>query len=331
MAVKIGSARSDERGKITGGVAGDQTGKEVSTQDWYLHSKGWRVLRAKDPKKAEAIAICMEAACANNLIGYDQNQRDTLYNAAKLVGFDVRLIKKAVETDCSALIRVCLAFAGIMVADFNTASEASVLLKSGEFVELTDSKYTKKSDYLRRGDILVTKTKGHTEVVLTDGSKAEKTPDVSQVQYVLGVRVLKNGMEGADVKELQRMLIQLGYSCGSWGADGEYGDATELAVRKFQKEHGCQVDGRVGEATLAALVKALGTGDGAETGGTVKIVGGQCYIRAAPDKVSGKKLGVAAEGSVYAYAGRQSADGWLQIVYNDGGGWVSGMYGKLVS
>ena len=34
MAVKVGSARIDEYGKARGGQAGDQTGKEVSTQNW---------------------------------------------------------------------------------------------------------------------------------------------------------------------------------------------------------------------------------------------------------------------------------------------------------
>lgn len=326
--VIIGSARIDERGKITGGVAGDQTGNEVSTQSWYLHSKGWRVLRPVDPKRAEAIAVCMQAACDNNLIGYDQSQRNTLYNAAKELGFNVKLIKKAVETDCSALVRVCLAFAGIMVADFNTSNEASTLLKSGAFVELTDSKYTKKSDYLCRGDVLVTKTKGHTVVVLSNGSKAGSAPVVTV--YKLGDRILKNGMEGNDVQELQTCLIQLGYSCGSWGADGEFGDATELAVRKFQKEKGCEVDGEAGPETLKALQRALGAGDGPGSGSAVKIVGGQCYIRSAPN-TSGKKLGVAKENSTWSYAGRQTEDGWLQIVCNDGGGWVSGKYGRLVS
>ena len=63
MAVKVGSARIDENGKAHGGQAGDQTGKEVSTQSWYLHSKGWRVFRAKNPSVAEKIAQCMERAC----------------------------------------------------------------------------------------------------------------------------------------------------------------------------------------------------------------------------------------------------------------------------
>ena len=329
MAVIIGSARIDERGRTTGGAAGDQTGNEVSTQSWYLHSKGWRVFRAVNTVAAEAIAVCMQAACDNNNIGYDQNQRNTLYNAVKPLDFDVRKLKTKVETDCSALIRVCCAYAGIPLSDFNTATEASTLLKSGKFVELTDSKYTKQQDYLRRGDILVTKTKGHTAAVLTSGAKVESDIPGS-VQYALGGRILRNGMDGADVKELQSMLIELGYSCGNYGADGEFGDATELAVRKFQKEHGCGVDGEVGPETLEVLINALGAGDGPASGNTVKIVGGQCYIRSAPN-ISGNKLGVAKEGTLWAYADQQTSDGWLLIVCNDGGGWVSGKYGRLVS
>ena len=43
MAVIIGSARIDENGNIHGGKPGDQTGREVSTQAWYQHRKGWVV------------------------------------------------------------------------------------------------------------------------------------------------------------------------------------------------------------------------------------------------------------------------------------------------
>ena len=58
--VLIGSARIDERGKASGGQAGDQTGKEVSTQNWYDHSKRWIVLRPKDGAKAQKIAKGMQ-------------------------------------------------------------------------------------------------------------------------------------------------------------------------------------------------------------------------------------------------------------------------------
>ena len=79
MKVMFGSARIDENGNAHGGKAGDQkNGFEVSTQEWYLHKKGWRVFRAKDPAKAETIAKTMEWACGSNLIGYDQYQRNTL-------------------------------------------------------------------------------------------------------------------------------------------------------------------------------------------------------------------------------------------------------------
>lgn len=172
--VMIGSARIDENGNAHGGKAGDQkNGKEVSTQEWYRHSKGWRVFRAKDPAKAEIIARIMEWACGSDLIGYDQYQRNTLYNELKKHGFGGEpVLEKAVETDCSALVRVCLAFAGIDVpADFYTGGMAKQMLATGEIIELTGSKYTDSPDYLSRGDILVTKTKGHTVVVLSDGGK----------------------------------------------------------------------------------------------------------------------------------------------------------------
>ncbi len=249
MSVTIGSARIDENGKSHGGAAGDQTGKELSTQSWYKHKKGWVVLRPKDPAKAKLIAACMRAACKNSYIGYDQYQRDTLYNEAKKYGFDVSKVTKKVETDCSALVRVCCAYAGIMVENFRTTNEASVLMASGEFIKLTASKYTGSSAYLKTGDILNTLTQGHTVVVLTDGSKAETAPTA----YVYGDRVCKRGSEGADVKTMQAYLIALGISCGSYGADGDFGSATEKAVSAFQSANGINSTGIADKSTLAAI------------------------------------------------------------------------------
>lgn len=157
MAVKIGSARSSF-GNTT---PGDQNGgKEVSTQDWYKHSKGWVVIRAKDPVVREKLAVAMEKACANDDIGYSQPTRLTLYNNIKDKGFDPSKTTKAVNTDCSALVRVCCKYAGVEVDNFITSNETSMLIATGKFEKLTDSKYTTKSDYLCRGDILNTKTKG---------------------------------------------------------------------------------------------------------------------------------------------------------------------------
>ena len=248
MAVKVGSARIDENGKIHGGRAGDQSGKEVSTQSWYKHKKGWRVLRCKNADKAEKIAHAMQAACDNANIGYDQYQRLSLYNFAKRVDFDPTRIKTPCETDCSALVRVCLAYAGIMVENFRTPTEASVLLRSGEFIELKEGRYTDQSAYLRRGDILVTRTQGHTVVVLSNGSKAETTPTAEASRTIL-----KHGMKGNDVRALQQRLMGLGYTLPKYGADGDYGSETVTAVKAFQADRDLTVDGIAGEATLTAL------------------------------------------------------------------------------
>ena len=182
MAVMIGSARIDERGKISGGKDGDNNGREVSTQSYYAKPAGapWRVLRPKDAAKAARIAACMRMACANDHIGYNQSRRLTLYSLAKPHGFDVSKVTQDCATDCSALVRVCCAYAGIAVGNFTTANEARMLLATGAFVEMTDRKYRTGSAYLREGDVLVTPGKGHTAVVLSSGSKAEKLPNSSR-------------------------------------------------------------------------------------------------------------------------------------------------------
>ena len=173
MAVKIGHAYSDEKGKARGGNAGDQNAKEVKISNYYVNAKGWVVLRCKDDEKRERIAQAMEKACKNADIGYDQNQRNTLFNHVKNSGFDPSKTTKKVETDCSALVRVCIAYAfGKDVAgNIRTVSQPAALVKTGFFTKYTDGKYCKSSDYLLRGDILCTPVGGHTVVVLDDGAK----------------------------------------------------------------------------------------------------------------------------------------------------------------
>ena len=165
MAVIIGSARHDEHGNCySGGKAGDQTGQEVSTQNFYNHSKGWNVLRAKDNKVAEKLAEAMQIACGNKNIGYDQSER---YGIIKH-GINTKV---KTECDCSSLVRACIIYAsGKDVGDFNTSNERSVILKSGLFEDVGSYE---QGDTLYNGDILVTRTKGHT-VIVTGGAKKNK-------------------------------------------------------------------------------------------------------------------------------------------------------------
>ena len=99
MTILVGSARIDERGKATGGQAGDQTGKEVMIQNFYVHPKGWYILRPKDGNHANKIASAMITACDNNNIGYDQSNR------LGVIKYGINTTTKT-EADCSSLVRV---------------------------------------------------------------------------------------------------------------------------------------------------------------------------------------------------------------------------------
>jgi hypothetical protein len=253
MSVLIGSARISENGTVQGGTAGDQTGKEVATQNWYLHTKGWVLLRPKEEYR-EKIAVAMERACANRQIGYCQTHRETLYNSAKAVGFDPGQVTTDVETDCSALVRVCCAYAGISLDNFTTANEASILVASGKFQKLTESKYTTSSAYLVRGDILVTKTSGHTVVVLTNGEKMTATTAAQETEgfNVATLNLIKNGSTGSQVRSLQILLN--GKNAAGLTVDGDCGTKTVAAVKAFQKKNGLTADGECGPKTWAKLL-----------------------------------------------------------------------------
>ena len=333
MAIKIGHASISENGTIRGS-AGDQNGKEVFTRSWYRHSKGWVTLRCKVPAMREYIARAMERACANPDIGYDQIENQTLWNNVKPYGFDPARTTKKVETDCARLVRVCCQYAcemvgnGKTIPDFYTATLKDVLRKTGLFEVLTADQYNRQDDYLLRGDIQVTKTKGHTWVILENGSEAEvvETEFVEpEKEFELGQRILRNGMEGEDVKQMQAYLNQLGYDCGA--AYGEFGDATEIGVREFQEAKSLEVDGEYGPKSHAALMEAL-EDKVVQHPNKVKIVNGNCYVRSAPN-TTGKQIGVARKGEEYRYGGETSADGWNLIEYKNQNGWVSGKYSVL--
>ena len=165
MAVIIGSARHDEHGACySGGKAGDQTGQEVSMQSFYVHAKGWVILRAKSSDIASKLADAMKLACNNENIGYDQSER---YGIIKY-GINT---KTKTECDCSSLVRACIIYAsGKDVGDFNTSNERSVILKSGLFKDVGSYK---QGDTLYNGDILVTRTKGHTAIVVSGAKKSK--------------------------------------------------------------------------------------------------------------------------------------------------------------
>ncbi len=67
----------------------------------------------------------------------------------------------------------------------------------------------------------------------------------------LSAAVLRQGVKGSEVKEVQRRLKLWGYYNGS--VDGVFGAGTRSAVIAFQKKNGLKADGVVGKSTYLAL------------------------------------------------------------------------------
>lgn len=203
MSILIGHSSIDENRKARGGQAGDQNGKEVCTREWYKAS--WNVLlRCKDSAMAEKMAVACEQACANNNIGYDQNQRNSLNTEAKKVGYDLSKVTVKCESDCSSLMCICAIAAGIPESALyqggnmrTTRNMRSAFKATGKFEVLTDSKYLTSDAYLKRGDILVNEG-SHTIMVLGNGAQALKESVPEQVKpsndAVIGTAISKGSL-----------------------------------------------------------------------------------------------------------------------------------------
>lgn len=236
MATKIGHASIDENGHARGGKAGDQTGREVCVRTWY--NKPWiAVIRPNDKKVAEKIAKAMEQACANDNIGYDQNERTTLYAQAKAKGWDLSKITTKCETDCSALVAVCVNAAGIAVSkDIYTGNEKQTLVNTGKFKAHTDKKYLTSDKYLKRGDILL--ASGHTAVVLSSGSgETNATTKPSTSAKVESAKNLDKKLAGTYTVTADTLNIRSG--AGKDKTDlGDLKKGTKVACRGYYNVKG---------------------------------------------------------------------------------------------
>jgi putative chitinase len=118
--------------------------------------------------------------------------------------------------------------------DINTAADRDDLLKATRLVNGGLNGLEDRSNYLRKAKTAI----AHLEsirVALNEGGNTI---------------VLHRGSTGDAVRELQELLIAKGFDIS---IDSDFGPATELAVRMFQKNQGLDVDGIVGRKTWALL------------------------------------------------------------------------------
>ena len=242
MKIIIGSARIDENGKAVGGAAGDQKQKsnpdysgEVSLQEFYVSSKGWYILRPKDPAIAQDIAGLMRVACNNPCIGYDQAQRLEILKVGVFT-------QTKTECDCSSLMRMIIMEAsGMDPGNFITSNEADKLEATGLFEKRV--KYTSGMK-IYEGDVLITCSKGHTAAVV-EGYKRELSlakNDIkkSGIKLEITMPLIKKGSKGLAVMIWQQMI-------GRTYLSTEFNDDLVTDTKTWQQAHGLKVDGIVGE------------------------------------------------------------------------------------
>ncbi|MBP3311043.1 MAG: peptidoglycan-binding protein [Butyricicoccus sp.] len=139
-------------------------------------------------------------------------------------------------------------------------------------------------------------------------------------------RTLKRGMFGADVTEAQNLLRQLGYDLGPYGVDGDFGSATEDAVKAFQVNVSLPETGIVDDATWEKLDKiASGKGDTdeevapPEETGTLAVKDGTWNIRTGP----GTEYPIVKTTHTGDKLVEINPDGWVPVKVNGEVCWIS--------
>lgn len=280
----IAHASIDENGKIAGGQAGDQTGKEVCIRTWYNKSWGY-VLRIENEEVRNQFANNMIDLAKNDNVGYDQNQRNTLLTQAEAVEFDMAKISKACECDCSSAVTVAVLgaiykvlgeaayekalavmFAGNNCATTRTLRNRMAKLDMISVKEYTSNTYIGGTSNAVYGDIYL-KEGSHVVAYIENGEKKEanKSGEINNAA----------GSKENSVLEWQKAAIADGFSFPKYGADGEWGSECEAVAKKavvkkqlvgykypnltkiVQKAvglTGSDVDGKCGNKTREAIV-----------------------------------------------------------------------------
>ena len=214
-------ASGNEFGKATGGQPGDQTGREICKTSYFNYgNSGWDcVLRyvAKDTNVPAKDDEPYEDAVENEDF-YIVQKGDTLWGIAERFLGDGTLYK--------------------LIQQINGMGNSTMVYP---------------------GMMLLLHPAGLEPETGGGSSKpAEPAPPEEHIggngAYQIALQVIRKGDTGAFVRQVQRLLIAIGYKMPKYGADGDFGDETESAVKKFQKANKLDVNGTVDKQTMAKLL-----------------------------------------------------------------------------
>jgi hypothetical protein len=88
----------------------------------------------------------------------------------------------------------------------------------------------------------------------TNSNTPTYKPTVATTYYSVRLPLLKYGSEIPAVKTMQQLLLAKGYNLPKYGADGDFGEETEVALKAYQRANNLEVDGKCGANTWGALI-----------------------------------------------------------------------------
>lgn len=213
MKYYISNCGGDENGRLSGGQAGDQTGTEwgIKPITDYHAQFGYRFSYANADVRRVIADLAVEAA-ANDLVGYDQNQRTTFYQHLAASNWHPSQITMPCEADCSAGVAAIVIAAGHILGieslasvspDMYTGNEVEILTEAG--FDVTEDNVTDYSQ-AKRGDIFLNcSSSGHHTAIYVgtnaDGSESRKVDKI-----LFEFEEIKPGDSGVDVLLLQEIL-----------------------------------------------------------------------------------------------------------------------------
>ena len=201
--------------------------------------------------------------------GYMYHGSDTMYRKYCTAKGE---LKNGKRTDGQPL----LPGTAVFVFNGKKYSHVGLYIGNGTVIEAMGAK-----NGVTTSKITATKWTNWGELKGVDYSKEAPAPTPTPEPEPVKKPTVKKGNRNAYVKEMQTMLRDLGYNLGICGVDGDFGTATEAALKAFQKDHdgpdgkALAIDGICGPATWWALQEALGENEKkpAEERYTVTITG----------------------------------------------------------
>ena len=240
-------------------ICGHGSGNPSTKNMYTYNSKRYSSIASNGVRKKIVCVLRLKALTDKGRVDFAKTYKTILgrniYNQS-LRSYVYTTYNGKYYSDCSSSICATFKKIGYNVSLLNTAGMYNSSLFEKVPVKIENGHVTN-PEILKVGDCLMYAGSdpkrplqiGHVEAVyIIDGVSSSVSSSNSS-------SILSVGSKGEDVKTLQENLNKLGYDCGT--VDGDFGEKTDNAVRKFQKDKQLVVDGQVGNATKTKIKECL--------------------------------------------------------------------------